>query len=133
MLQKINLNPKKPSTMLKMNKMKIKPLMILMIFLCLGESLMAHVQMTKPLMRGGRKYHETWFLGSNEEAFHYHKHGGGTVDDGLFVAIPDGSAAHGGYSYYEIKLTVVGRIDGGPAYLPNNPGNYPVSGFHIVL
>ena len=117
--------------MIIFNQMKVKFLIILAIFLCLGEPLTAAVVMSKGSMHGGKKYHETWYLGSNEEVFQYHKYGGGTVDDGLFVAIYDGGA-YGGYSYYEIKLPVTGQIDGGPAYLPNNPGNYAVSGFNII-
>ena len=35
-------------------------------------------------------YHETWYLGSNEEEFSITNMGGGIVYDGLFVAIPDG-------------------------------------------
>ncbi|MCA9357576.1 hypothetical protein KC872_05170 [Candidatus Kaiserbacteria bacterium] len=77
-------------------------------------------------------HYETWYLGSNEQAFQYNKYGtGGWVDDGLFVAIPDGGA-YNGYSYYELQHPRAGWIDGGPAHLPKNPGALPVNGYFPI-
>lgn len=112
--------------------MSMKCIIILISVLLSIVPLTGSVVMSKAGACGsGTTYHETWFLGSNEETLKYHKYGGGTVDDGLFVAIPDGGR-YGGYSYYEMQHPVTGVIDGGPAYLPLNPGNFPVSGFYAV-
>lgn len=111
--------------------MKIKYAIILLFIFCFSGSLMAHVVMSKGLVLVGRGYHETWYLGSNEVEFLYHKHGGGQIDDGLFVAIRDGGR-YAGYSYYEIRHPFIGVIDGGPAYLPDDPSGLPVSGFYAI-
>lgn len=76
--------------------------------------------------------YQTWYLGSNEQLLRFNKYGhGGWVDDGLFIAIPDGGP-YGGYSYFELKHPRQGAIDGGPAHLPPSPGEYPVSGLSLI-
>lgn len=97
-------------------------------------SLTARIVMSQGMRRGTPSvgYHETWFLGSNEQALLYHQYGAGaTVDDGLFVAIKDGGP-YGGYSYFEINHPLTGYIDGGPAHLPYNPGDFEISGHRIL-
>lgn len=76
--------------------------------------------------------HQTWYLGSNEVPLRYNKHAPGSfVDDGLFVAIPDGGP-YGGYSYFELRHPRRGRIDGGPAFLHPRPGELPKDGLHKI-
>ncbi|PWU06484.1 MAG: hypothetical protein C5B43_01685 [Verrucomicrobia bacterium] len=69
----------------------------------------------------GLGYHQTWFIGCNEEVLIYDRDAlGAEVDDGLFIAIQDGGP-YQGHSYYEIKHRIRGAIDGGPAHLPSFP------------
>lgn len=76
--------------------------------------------------------HQTWYLGSNEVPLLYNKHAPGSfVDDGLFVAIPDGGP-YGGYSYFEIYHPRRGFRDGGPAFLHPRPGELPKDGCYKI-
>jgi len=45
------------------------------------------------------------------------------LDDGVFVAIPDGGKFNG-YTYWALGFTYTGGMDGGPAYLPLNPSEF---------
>lgn len=95
-------------------------------------SLHARVVMRLKPHTPGLGYHQTWFLGSNEQALLYDQNAeGAEVDDGLFVAIKDGGS-RSGYSYYEIKHTILGAIDGGPAHLPQNPDYLEFLDYHIL-
>lgn len=76
--------------------------------------------------------HETWYVGSNEKALRYNKNAPGAfVEDGLFVAMPDGGP-YSGYTYYELRHPSIGKRDGGPAYLPPNPQVFPPSGDYKI-
>lgn len=114
--------------------MNRKFIIILLVTFLNTVSLTARVVMNQSFRHGvpGNGYHETWFLGSNEQAFLYHQYGvGAVVDDGLFVAIKDGGP-YEGYSYFELNHPITGAVDGGPAHLPNNPGDLEISGHRIL-
>ncbi len=65
---------------------------------------------------------QTWYIGYNENFHYYNRDMPGTViDDGVFVAVPDGTGPYNGYSYYEIVHRYTGGTDGGPAALPIDP------------
>lgn len=103
--------------------MKKKTITILIIFLLNMFYLTANVIMHLKPHTPGLGYHQTWFIGSNEEVLIYDENvEGAEVDDGLFVAIKDGGP-YQGHSYFEIKHPILGAIDGGPAHLPYYPGN----------
>ena len=45
------------------------------------------------------------------------------LDDGVFVAVPDGGPCSG-YTYYALGFHRSGAVDGGPAFLPQNPAQF---------
>lgn len=80
----------------------------------------------------GGSGHQTWYLGSNEVPLLYNKYAPGSfVDDGIFVAIPDGGK-YGGYSYFEICHPRRGGRDGGGACLHPRPGELPKDGYYKI-
>jgi len=75
--------------------------------------------------------HYTFYLGSNEKALIYDQYApGAKVDDGFFVAVPQGD---GVYEYYEMLHHRAGGRDGGPAYLPKDPSALPKDSEGLIV
>ena len=112
--------------------MKVKCILVFIIFNSPCCCLLADFLRSMPCAGFGNKGHQTWYLGSNDVPLRYNKYApSSVVDDGLFVAIPNGGP-YGGYSYFEIKHPRTGLRDGGPVYLHPRPGELPVDGYYKI-
>ena len=114
---------------------KLLTLFYSLFFIFLSCNLKAEYINTKSFHKSCNGRHETWYIGSNEKAFKYTQHVKDQINDsgGLFIAINDGGP-YDGYSYYEIRVRTHTwpKAEGGPAYLPPNPRDFPMNGDYPV-
>lgn len=83
----------------------------------------------RPYFKNPPGFTECIYIGILDEMRKYNvnavdSHGNpAVIDDGIFVAVPDGGA-FGGYTYWALGFKYIGGMDGGPAFLPANPGEF---------
>ena len=95
----------------------------------ISSSIWGAIIQTRPLFKNPSGWTECIYTGISDEMRKYQLNALGSdgrpaeLDDGVFVAIPDGGKFNG-YTYWALGFTYTGGMDGGPAYLPLNPDEF---------